>query len=125
MPSVFLHTYHEENQNWEKTLLIQRTELPSMETELSHSSKSNPGELQQFNALHYKTMLERMAGDLDQILLKIQKQQHRITGIINQTPGQISLTDLLYHQEDLRDEVLAFEQEYIELKKRIHQYFLS
>ena len=125
MSNNLLHVYREENDKWQQTLNIQRYELPAMREVLSELMRNKSGENIIENVRYLNLQLEIQAGVIDEILVKIQLQQIRLGTLQNETPEQTKSLTAFYDQEELRDELIRFEKDYLNLKQQFHHYLLS
>ncbi|MFO0415231.1 MAG: hypothetical protein ACK50E_06225 [Bacteroidota bacterium] len=125
MSNYLLHVYREENDKWQQTLNVQRMELPAMREVLSDLIKNKPGEKVIENARNLNIKLEVQTGVIDQISEKIQLQQDKLGTLQNETPEQTKSLTAFYDQEELRDELLRFQKNYLDLKQLFHSYLLS
>jgi len=125
MSNYLLHVYREENDKWQQTLNIQRMELPAMREVLSELIRNKPGEKSLENARYLNIQLEVQTEVIDQISGKIQMQQTRLGSLQNEIPEQTKSLHAFYDQEELRDELLRFEKNYLDLKQQFHSYLLS
>jgi hypothetical protein len=125
MSNDLIKVYREENNKWQQTLDIQRQELPVMREALSERIKNKPGENNIDNARNLKSQLEVQVEVIDQILVKIQSQQERLISLREEIPGHTPSMKTFYDQEELRDELLRFEKNYLDLKQKFHSYLLS
>jgi hypothetical protein len=125
MSNYLLHVYREENDKWQQTLNVQRMELPAMREVLSDLIKNKPGEKVNENARDLNIKLEVQTGVIDQISEKIQLQQDKLGTLQNETPEQTKSLTAFYDQEELRDELLRFQKNYLDLKQLFHSYLLS
>jgi hypothetical protein len=125
MSNYLLHAYREENDKWQQTLNVQRMELPAMREVLSELIRNKPGEKTIENARSLNIKLEVQTGVIDQISEKIQLQQDKLGTLQNETPEQTKSLTAFYDQEELRDELLRFQKNYLDLKQLFHSYLLS
>ena len=125
MSNNLLHVYREENDKWQQTLNIQRHELPAMREVLLELMRNKSGENIIENVRYLNLQLEVQAGVINEILVKIQLQQIRLGTLQNETPEQTKSLTAFYDQEELRDELIRFEKDYLNLKQQFHSYLLS
>jgi hypothetical protein len=125
MSNNLLHVYREENDKWQQTLNIQRHELPAMREVLLELMRNKSGENIIENVRYLNLQLEVQAGVINEILVKIQLQQIRLGTLQNETPEQTKSLTAFYDQEALRDELIRFEKDYLNLKQQFHSYLLS
>ena len=125
MSNNLLHVYREENDKWQQTLNIQRMELPAMREVLSEFIRNKPEDKTIENARHLNIQLEAQTEVIDQISGKIKLQQTRLGTLQNETPEQTKSLTAFYDQEELRDELLRFEKNYLDLKQQFNSYLLS
>jgi hypothetical protein len=125
MSNYLFHVYREENDKWQEMLNMQRQELPSMREVLTDLIRNKPGETTIESARNLNMQLEKQGGVFDEILEKIQLQQNRLKTLQNETLEQKKSSTAFYDQEELRDELLRFEKNYLDLKQQFHNYLLS
>lgn len=125
MNNYLFHVYHEENDSWRSTLEIQRKEIPGMSRILAEMVKENPGERYIGNAKHLQKKLEEQEVTIKKITTKIDLQQHILEGRTEEVEHSFSSLDTLYSQEELRDEVLKFEKNFLDFKQNFHHYLLT
>ncbi len=125
MSNNLLHVYREENDKWQQTLNIQRHELPAMREVLLELMRNKSGENIIENVRYLNLQLEVQAGVINEILVKIQLQQIQLGTLQNETPEQTKSLTAFYDQEELRDELIRFEKDYLNLKQQFHSYLLS
>jgi hypothetical protein len=125
MSNYLFHVYREENDKWKEMLNMQRQELPSMREVLTELIRNKPSETTIESARNLNMQLEIQGGVFDEILGKIQLQQNCLAVLQNETPEQKKSPTAFYDQEELRDELLRFEKNYLDLKQQFHHYLLS
>ncbi len=125
MSGYFFHVYKEENEKWQQTLNMQRGELPAMREVLLEMIRNKPGEKHLDNARYLNRELESQEELIDQISEKIKSQQGKLQILDEENKSQANSGTAFYDQEELRDELLRFEKNYLSLKQKIQTYILS
>ncbi len=125
MSSYLFHVYKKENEKWQQTLNIQRGELAAMCEVLLELIQNKPGEKHVENVKYLNHDLVQQKEVIDQISERIKLQQGRLQILDEENKSLPNSETAFYDQEELRDELLRFEKNYLNLKQKIKIYLLS
>ncbi len=114
------NTYTEDNARWQSTLSFQQNQLTYMRDTIS--DKRMQGMITEHASSHLYHQLNLQLAVVVALLVKLKEQEGLIIYSAQTHQQDIYNMELRIKQESLRDEILYFEQEYLQLKQDFRQF---